>query len=152
MTTNQFKVCDRVAVRDYLTIYKWQFGKITAVLGVLHYDIKLDDGRIWKRHVDQIRKIGEDLNRDTLIEVLPPEETEGANSVMKNSPEPWVMKDLPEPQQSLQKTKTDSTEVAKSQQEEQQTTEPIKTTTTVGDDVRRSNRMRRPPQRLQYGN
>ncbi|XP_017470945.1 PREDICTED: uncharacterized protein K02A2.6-like, partial [Rhagoletis zephyria] len=92
------------------------------------------DGRIWKHHVDQIRKVGEDLNRGTLIEVLPPEETEGANSVMKNSPEPSVMKNLPETQQSLQTTKTDSTEVVKSQQEQQQTTEPIKTTTTVGDD------------------
>lgn len=27
----------------------------------MHYDVKLDDGRQWKRHVDQMRKVGENI-------------------------------------------------------------------------------------------
>lgn len=54
-------VNENVSVRDYLTYgKKWQFGKIQEKLGKLHYLIKLNDGRIWKRHIDQIRVIGPD--------------------------------------------------------------------------------------------
>lgn len=56
-----FTVGERVAVRDYLSNDKWQFGRILSKLGELHYDIKLDDERIWKRHLDQIRKIGDQI-------------------------------------------------------------------------------------------
>lgn len=49
---------DRVACRDYLHDDKWEFGEIYKRLGKLHYTIRLDDNRIWKRHVDQIRLIG----------------------------------------------------------------------------------------------
>lgn len=51
-----FKKGDRVAVRDYLHAQRWQFGVIVKVMGRLHYRIRLDDGREWKRHVDQMRK------------------------------------------------------------------------------------------------
>lgn len=54
-----FLVGERVAARDYLGQDKWQFGIITSKLGSLHYDILLDDGRTWKRHTDQIIRIGE---------------------------------------------------------------------------------------------
>ncbi|KAK9693733.1 hypothetical protein QE152_g34022 [Popillia japonica] len=36
----------------------WKFGIVTEQCGLLHYLIKLDDGRIWKRHIDQLRKVG----------------------------------------------------------------------------------------------
>nr|XP_029717922.1 uncharacterized protein K02A2.6-like [Aedes albopictus] len=50
-----FTVNERVAARDFLGASKWQFGTVTERLGKLHYLIELDDGRIWKRHVDQMR-------------------------------------------------------------------------------------------------
>nr|XP_029719798.1 uncharacterized protein K02A2.6-like [Aedes albopictus] len=50
-----FKVNERVSARDFLGSSKWQFGTVKERLGKLHYMIELDDGRIWKRHVDQIR-------------------------------------------------------------------------------------------------
>ena len=37
---------------------KWKIGKVTKKLGKLHYLVKLDDGRIWKRHKNQMRKTG----------------------------------------------------------------------------------------------
>ncbi|KMQ88518.1 hypothetical protein RF55_11981 [Lasius niger] len=49
---------ERVSCRNYLGVDKWMFGKVLERIGKLHYKIELDDGRIWKRHVNQIRVIG----------------------------------------------------------------------------------------------
>lgn len=57
----KFNIADRVAVRDYLSKNKWQFGRVIENVGALHYQVQLDDGRIWKRHMEQIRKIGDNL-------------------------------------------------------------------------------------------
>ncbi|GJQ73826.1 hypothetical protein Trydic_g18764 [Trypoxylus dichotomus] len=46
---------ERVHVRDYIL----EFGKINRTPGKLHYLIQLDDGRLWKKHVEQIRSMGE---------------------------------------------------------------------------------------------
>jgi len=54
-----FKEGERVAVREYLDkTVKWRFGYVIAKLGKLHYKVKLDDGRLWKRHIDQMRSTG----------------------------------------------------------------------------------------------
>ncbi|XP_036334495.1 uncharacterized protein K02A2.6-like [Rhagoletis pomonella] len=55
----QFLVGDKVAVRDYLSSAKRQFGLVKELLGSLQYYIRLDDGRTWKRHADQMRKVCE---------------------------------------------------------------------------------------------
>lgn len=50
---------ENASVRDYLTYgKKWQFEKVQEKLGKLHYLIKLNDGRIWTRHIDQMRATG----------------------------------------------------------------------------------------------
>lgn len=54
----QLEIDDRVAVREYMSASKWKFGKTIERTGDLHYVIKLDDGREWKRHINQIRKVG----------------------------------------------------------------------------------------------
>lgn len=54
----KLNVNDRVSVRNYSIDEKYKFGIIVEVLGKLHYMVKLDDGRIWKRHIDQIHKMG----------------------------------------------------------------------------------------------
>lgn len=52
-----FEENDRVAARDYLSASeKWRFGVVSEKIGRLHYLVKLDDGRIWKRHIDQLRQ------------------------------------------------------------------------------------------------
>ncbi|KYN50400.1 Uncharacterized protein K02A2.6, partial [Trachymyrmex cornetzi] len=57
-----FKKGERVAIREYLNKNsKWRFGNINARLGKIHYEIKLDDGRIWKRHINQMKKIGNQI-------------------------------------------------------------------------------------------
>lgn len=54
----EFSKGERVAVREYSGRCKWNFGKISERLGKLHYNVILDDGRNWHRHVDQIVKSG----------------------------------------------------------------------------------------------
>ncbi|XP_055684592.1 uncharacterized protein K02A2.6-like [Lutzomyia longipalpis] len=55
---------DRVAARDFRPRGpKWKFGIVKSRLGKLHYEILLDEGIVWKRHIDQVRKVGENAGR-----------------------------------------------------------------------------------------
>lgn len=56
----KFTEGERVSCRNYQGKEKWLFGRIKERLGNLHYQVQLDDGRTWKRHVNQLRPIGED--------------------------------------------------------------------------------------------
>ena len=47
--------------RNYRGKGKWKIGRVKKKLGKLHYLILLDDGREWKRHINQISKIGEKI-------------------------------------------------------------------------------------------
>ncbi|XP_058456730.1 uncharacterized protein K02A2.6-like [Malaya genurostris] len=52
-----FSVNDRIAARDYTSLSeKWRFGVVVEKVGKLHYMVQLDDGRMWKRHIDQLRQ------------------------------------------------------------------------------------------------
>nr|CAI5860697.1 unnamed protein product [Callosobruchus analis] len=61
--TRQFPVGVRVAARNYQGD-KWLFGRVHEVLGTLHYLILLDNGKMIKRHVDQIISVGENIQKD----------------------------------------------------------------------------------------
>ncbi|KAG8317791.1 hypothetical protein J6590_108187 [Homalodisca vitripennis] len=53
----QFQVGDRVQARDYTNSrYKWSFGTIMEKESSLLYKVKMDDGSVWRRHVDQLLK------------------------------------------------------------------------------------------------
>lgn len=48
-----------MSCRNYRPGDKWSFGRIKKRIGKLHYLIQLDNGQIWKRHINQMRLIGE---------------------------------------------------------------------------------------------
>ena len=51
---------EKVAVRNYTSpLHKWKFGYIVARDGDLQYTCYVD-GELWRRHISQIRKIGQD--------------------------------------------------------------------------------------------
>lgn len=51
----EFNINERVQVREYNNKrQKWNFGKVVRRLGKVIYEIKLDNGMICKRHVNQI--------------------------------------------------------------------------------------------------
>ncbi|XP_029157205.1 uncharacterized protein K02A2.6-like [Nylanderia fulva] len=54
--TRNFQVGNKIAAREYLDKKsKWRFGIVYRKLGKLHYLIRLENGKIWKRHVNQLR-------------------------------------------------------------------------------------------------
>lgn len=58
--TRNYQVGQRVMCRNYIG-EKWEFGRVDRKLGKLHYLIRLDDGRLWKRHINQVRSVGEGI-------------------------------------------------------------------------------------------
>lgn len=62
-----FQIGARVRVRDFLSHDKWKFGKISARVGKLRYEVKLDDGRVWERHIDHIAEVGADLRGTSAV-------------------------------------------------------------------------------------
>lgn len=57
IASRHFKLGDRVQVRNYTIRYStiWCFGKIEKREGSVYYLIRMDNGELWKRHIDQIR-------------------------------------------------------------------------------------------------
>ncbi|XP_054280695.1 uncharacterized protein K02A2.6-like [Macrosteles quadrilineatus] len=51
--SRSFKVGERILVRS---LDGWKFGKVIFQLGALHYKVKLDNGYIGKRHIDQLKR------------------------------------------------------------------------------------------------
>ncbi|UYV72403.1 K02A2.6-like [Cordylochernes scorpioides] len=51
-----FEEDEDILVRDFLGPNKWKEGKIVRRLGKCFYTVKLNDGRLWRRHVCQLRK------------------------------------------------------------------------------------------------
>ncbi|KAB0803818.1 hypothetical protein PPYR_00788 [Photinus pyralis] len=73
VTDNQSRVLDvgvRVAARNY-NGDKWIFGRVGNVLGKLHYLIRLDNGKFIKRHIDQVRVIGENIQKEEHDDSIP---------------------------------------------------------------------------------
>ena len=62
-------VGERVMVRDYLGENKWVPGIVKQKLGCLTNDVELTSGKLWRRHVDQIRSFLVSLS--TSVEVQP---------------------------------------------------------------------------------
>lgn len=80
--SREFELGDRVVARNYFNNEKWKSGVIESKQGSAHYKIRLDeDERLWRRHEDQNRKVGEGV-RITEPEILPlPIEEEGSSEI-----------------------------------------------------------------------
>ncbi|XP_029156135.1 uncharacterized protein K02A2.6-like [Nylanderia fulva] len=127
----------RVACRNYIGRELWKFGRIIEKLGKLHYKIKLDDDRIWKRHINQLRPIGDrSLKSDEDTDYGPIEETLQDNKVQNEEADAELrgetVSQIPlspnaTPQPEHERDKVD-----------------------LSESVRRSTRKRQPPSR--YGN
>lgn len=133
----KFKEGERVAVRDYLNQNKWQFGRIQKKLGNLIYLVQLDDSRVWKRHVDQIRAIGN--NTPLKIDFEPP-----------NPPD---VLDIPVPETETRSSDNSGNEPVSDTLDGADTpSKPNKDLPEPGETctLRRSTRVRKPPSRLTY--
>lgn len=64
-------VGERVIARNYMGSEKWKFGIIQKQLGKLHYLIKMDNGLVWKRHIDQVKRVGDRIELQNEEEFVP---------------------------------------------------------------------------------
>lgn len=136
---------ERVSARNYSRKgEKWKFGTVIKRLGQLHYLIKMDNGFIWKRHIDQTRTIGNKCKVETPSEN---KELQSENNQTKVTYSCVVPNE--EPQLNLDNRNdieneldiTDNTyESCDSEQNSPQRSSPL---------IRRSNRNRRLPTRFQ---
>ncbi|XP_055916389.1 uncharacterized protein LOC129949142 [Eupeodes corollae] len=58
ISSRSFSKGERVAIRNYIGKEKWNFGEVNEKTGLLHYNIKLENGKDAFRHVDQIKNAG----------------------------------------------------------------------------------------------
>ncbi|XP_036347496.1 uncharacterized protein K02A2.6-like [Rhagoletis pomonella] len=78
---------DLVWIRNYSTGPKWLKGRIYSRTGPVSYKVRLEDGRVIKRHLDQIRSraVTEDLEMDSeevdIGDRNNPDSTSGSTSV-----------------------------------------------------------------------
>ncbi len=71
----EFQVGDKVYARDYShNGNKWLSATITQVTGPVSYVIKLTDGSVMRRHVDQlrIRRVEDNTDKSTEVEDFGP--------------------------------------------------------------------------------
>jgi hypothetical protein len=55
--SRQLSVGERVQTRCYIKNQAaWKLGTIIQKIGKLHYQVKIDNGYIFRRHVNQLRK------------------------------------------------------------------------------------------------
>lgn len=80
-----FKEGERVACREYLNKNcKWRFGTVIQRLGKLHYYIKLENGNVWKLHVNQMRTIGVKIVKDQECSVFDCEGPQSNETRLRN--------------------------------------------------------------------
>ena len=63
-----FSPGDRVLARNYSGSPCWLPGIVKAVLGAVSYQVELKDGRLWKRHLDQLLKDKSQLVDDSQVD------------------------------------------------------------------------------------
>lgn len=150
----------RVAARDFLDQEKWKYGRVLEKLGKLHYRVQLDDNRIWKRHIDQLREVGPNLQAERGLPEMPilPNVTPRAVAVPNTSSSSVMPKTL-EPSTSTNMNASKSSTVPSSSRVEPDavpqpqpsssascTSEPSKASNQQT--PRRSTRVVKPPKRL----
>lgn len=155
LPSKQFVVGERVAVRDYLSKVKWRYGTVEKICGELHYDVKLDDGRMWRRHLDQIRKsaVNENTNAnsDTTATVKDPIPVPAITNNASVSSLPLPLLQQPQLLATILTTPADQMQDTNSTQtdaEVPEETSNIENATSTPGELRRSKRQRKVPQRL----
>ncbi|GFX73306.1 uncharacterized protein K02A2.6 [Trichonephila clavipes] len=152
----KFDVGDRVAVRVYRAANtRWKFGTIVNQDGVLHYIIDVQ-GTLVKRHVDQIRPVGDKV-QENIIPLMhqrfPSSEVrENSSNIRHAETAEDISKDLNKELGSSSVQGVPSTDVAVPDlsQSSAKETDSVMRSPPVPDRPfpRRSGRIRRPPERL----
>lgn len=150
IAVRQFRDGDRVRVRDFLSQIKWKFGIIAEKVGKLRYTIRLDDGRIWERHIDHIAGVGSNL-RGKQLETSSEEELAESNEQPHSHPTTVTPATNRISSEDTDGTTTTTIMVPVADPLYAPSTVPSKSANTnIVPNVRRSTRVSRPPNRLTF--
>lgn len=140
---------DNVYVKNFCSNFKqqWLPGVILSQKGPVSYVIKLTDGREFRRHQDHVR-LRHDTDPETVSTAELPLVTPGGASPAEESP-PEVSVPPAETGQSSTGTPTPPTPVVTAAQESPKAPTPV-VTAVPQETVRRSQRARRAPDRLDF--
>lgn len=160
----KFEVGDKVAIRDYRSANsRWKIGTILNQDGELHYTVNVN-GNLDRRHVDQIRPAGDHLQRDvddvpawkswrpaeaevrpeTTIPVPTAEPTSPLSQPIQTAP-PQDQSSPPGPNPRVESDSTVISSPPGTRPDPDPRVEPERV-------LRRSTRVRKPPDRLGYPN
>lgn len=65
-----FTIGQPVMVRDYRGQTPWIHATVIASLGPLTYQVKTEEGGVWRRHIDQMRRTSENMRERTVTDTL----------------------------------------------------------------------------------
>ena len=82
----KFNLNDRIIARNYNSKDNWFPGTVIKIDGKLHYEVQLDDGRVWRRHANQL-SLAKELKKPTLHNdyFVSPEDDTTANVPQQSS-------------------------------------------------------------------
>lgn len=145
-----FCMGDAVYARNYHGSTKWVPGVVCSVTGPLSYQVRLCDGRLWRRHIDQLRKRAGPLDPGVSYNQGAPEDLDPAISVRPDCVPPAESDSAPIPGLSIRPATppalfSDQPELP----EEDSPVEPSPDPTAAAVALSRPQRQRRPPLRYQ---
>ncbi|XP_055590407.1 uncharacterized protein LOC129742525 [Uranotaenia lowii] len=138
--------------REYVNANKWEFGRIMQRLGKLHYLVELDDGRKWKRHIDQLRSVGSGVQSSSTNEFFDRGENVDDNVAITTHASKNDLYDIPDLDNNVAHPGQFSSSAAEPVTDPGEHTESKRLVfpagASAGEGLRRSVRTIKPPQRL----
>ncbi|XP_055605008.1 uncharacterized protein LOC129753235 [Uranotaenia lowii] len=148
----ELQVNSRVSAREYVNANKWEFGRIMQRLGKLHYLVELDDGRQWKRHIDQLRSVGSGVQSSSTNEFFDRGENVDDNVAITTHASKNDLSDIPDLDNNVAHPGQFSSSAAEPVTDPGEHTESKRLVfpagASAGEGLRRSVRTIKPPQRL----
>ncbi|KRZ95153.1 hypothetical protein T08_2554 [Trichinella sp. T8] len=79
-----FQTDDQVYAKNYSSEKTWKPAIVVTPRGPLSYQIQTEDGQLWRRHIDQLRKRYETAEQNHSAEKAESQEDETAEKNSKN--------------------------------------------------------------------
>ena len=148
-----FRVGSRVQCRNYTNSILWKYGTVVERLGQVHYLIELDDGYVIKRHFNQLRECEVPVQRpENFVQIVPRKRSFVTfNSSLQPADIPIRSEKCGTEQGEGTLCKSESQEGDSQVTVSKSSSDFIKSKTSSDSvELRRSTRVRKPVQRLNY--
>lgn len=142
----EFYTGDQVLVKDVRENETWWPGTIVERSGPKSYVVMLNDGRVWKRHVDLLRKMDIQGFTDQLRDTRETKSVDHSETVTHTIPQPDVSQEVPNEPQHTEDVTNETIHIRSDPPMQPQSPAPDRSIVTTT--PRRSGRQRKAPDRL----